>query len=68
MVLSTLHQCFKYGGEDLKVHTHFTYKNPFQAIESHHVDADLYKAENERKDEEMKNVPPSKDKKIALDI
>lgn len=51
VVPSTLHQCFKYVDEYLKVHAHFADKNPFQAVESHHADADLYKVKNDDNNE-----------------
>lgn len=63
VVASILHQYFEDVGEDLKVHSHFDDKNPFQAIESHDVDANLY---NTRKDN-MDDVAKKNKKGIVLE-
>lgn len=48
VVPSTLHQCFKYVGEDLKVHQ-FANKNSFHGLEAHYTDAALYALVGEEK-------------------
>lgn len=42
VVPSTLHQCFGYVGEDLRVHRQFADKNPFHCLEAQYTDAALY--------------------------
>ncbi|KAJ4970729.1 hypothetical protein NE237_007690 [Protea cynaroides] len=51
VVPSTLHQCFKYVGEEGKVHKVFAEKRPFRASESHCADAKMYEQEAEAEED-----------------
>ncbi|KAJ4972338.1 hypothetical protein NE237_005437 [Protea cynaroides] len=51
VVPSTLHQCFKYVGEEGKVHKVFVEKRPFRASESHYADATMYEQEAEAEED-----------------
>lgn len=51
VVLSMLHQCFKYVGEELNVHRQFMDNNSFYGLEEHCADVVLYTPEEKASDD-----------------